>query len=544
MRKVLSFGPKKRPPRSLWRILLEQLCLIALLAYACSVYQQHLMAKHGGKAADLPHVNFDMSATDRWGVIDKSGRFLIEPAYHDIYSYGANYAVVGNFDPNNSVLRKNNSILDRNGKCLFTAPDIDVMSDGVAFFSDGPIDAEAPIIQQKARYGIADSSGHVVCPPTFMYVNAFEDNVAIVNKSWGNGTELIDRSGRILLEFPKHVDAPSTVSEGLLVVKDNGADGNDVIYDLHGNAVVHFDDTVTCENFSEGLAAATKWVKVKPKAGEQFSDLTTIKGYIDKRGKFVITPKFETAEDFSEGLAAVFVHSRWEYIDRTGKVVIQMPDDCSDAGSFSEGYAAVAMGGEKNASEPYGIRQGAKWGFIDKSGKMIIPPQFYAPANWQTKFSNGLALVASGSDAHYRFGYIDRTGRWVIGPTFKDACGFNGGVAAVCIGPEKFSPEQWSAAGKTGTWIHRGDLFQQFCRDYPIVGMSRAELYAALGQGDESVGNEISYPVTTWWCANVCSDACFKLKDGNVVAWCFERFGRDSTWSTKNDDYHAGAGKP
>ena len=46
---------------------------------------------------------------------------------------------------------------------------------------------------------------------------------------------------------------------------------------------------------------------------------------------------------FSEGLAAVKM-GRWGFVDKTGKVVINPQFD--DAGSFSDGLAVIKLGGQ------------------------------------------------------------------------------------------------------------------------------------------------------------------------------------------------------
>ena len=61
------------------------------------------------------------------------------------------------------------------------------------------------------------------------------------------------------------------------------------------------------------------------------------------------------------------------YIDKSGKVVIEPQFD--EERAFSEGLAQVEKDG--------------KWGFIDKSGKVVIEPQF----DWVSDFSEGLAKV-------------------------------------------------------------------------------------------------------------------------------------------------------
>src|SRR6266487_5304008 len=62
----------------------------------------------------------------------------------------------------------------------------------------------------------------------------------------------------------------------------------------------------------------------------------------------------------------------WGYIDRTGKMVIQQ--QFVTAGDFSEGLAQVRRDDREQ-----------KWGFIDKTGKIVIAVQF----DWVGNFSEG-----------------------------------------------------------------------------------------------------------------------------------------------------------
>lgn len=101
----------------------------------------------------------------------------------------------------------------------------------------------------------------------------------------------------------------------------------------------------------------------------------TIKySYIDKAGKIVIDAHhYESGSNFSEGLAAVQVQNKgWGFIDKTGTLVI--PPQFESALSFSEGLAAVLLDD--------------KWGFIDKNGILVIENQF----DWVARFSEGVAF--------------------------------------------------------------------------------------------------------------------------------------------------------
>jgi hypothetical protein len=121
-------------------------------------------------------------------------------------------------------------------------------------------------------------------------------------------------------------------------------------------------------------------------------------GFIDRTGKFVIEPQFDSAHDFSEGLASVKAGKQSGYIDRLGKYVIE-PKFKGVARSFSEGLAAVYAGEHK-------------FGFIDRTGEFAIEPRFGLPLD----FRNGLAWVSIETSSGVKHGYIDKKGKFVWGP--------------------------------------------------------------------------------------------------------------------------------
>ncbi len=70
-------------------------------------------------------------------------------------------------------------------------------------------------------------------------------------------------------------------------------------------------------------------------------------GYADANGAIIIKPQFDKALNFSEGLAAVMIKEnyveKWGFIDLTGKLVIPATYKLRP-GRFSEGVAAVRIG--------------------------------------------------------------------------------------------------------------------------------------------------------------------------------------------------------
>lgn len=121
-------------------------------------------------------------------------------------------------------------------------------------------------------------------------------------------------------------------------------------------------------------------------------------GYINRQGKVVIAPRYEMANDFGEGLAAVRIksHDSWGFIDKDGKRVISPRFNA--VGRFSEGLCAVAING--------------LWGYIDKKGEDKIDRRY----DEARSFSEGLAAARIGG----KWGYIGPDGEWVISPTYDD----------------------------------------------------------------------------------------------------------------------------
>jgi hypothetical protein len=149
-------------------------------------------------------------------------------------------------------------------------------------------------------------------------------------------------------------------------------------------------------------------------------------GFVDRDGKLIIRPRFESAEQFSEGLAHVSECGRHGFINWQGDYMIH--PQYSQAHSFSEGLAAVVFS--------------MKWGYIDHHDRYAVTPLYDDCGD----FSEGLAAVLWRG----RWGYIDKTGRFAISPRFDDARRFADGSAQVRIG------EKWGRVSRTGEIFFSG----------------------------------------------------------------------------------------
>ncbi len=175
-------------------------------------------------------------------------------------------------------------------------------------------------------------------------------------------------------------------------------------------------------------------------------------GFMDKRGHWVVPPKYDevgtsercgwwcesSAGGFCQERCAVCLNNKWGFIDKSGREVIPLIYD--DVSHFSEGLAAV--------------RQGSNYGYIDRDGKVAIPIKldmtpysykseesgeangtirYYANSVSHLYFSNGRALYREGD----KYGYIDKTGKVVIPVQYRCASAFEEGLAKVSIAPER-----------------------------------------------------------------------------------------------------------
>jgi WG containing repeat len=104
----------------------------------------------------------------------------------------------------------------------------------------------------------------------------------------------------------------------------------------------------------------------------------------------------------------------WGYIDKTGRIVIPLQFEAAEP--FSEGRAAVALHNKHGFSKTYG--------FIDGSGRLVIPAQFKTVQ----PFQSGLAAVLVPP---LGWGYIDSAGAILVPPSYRSARSFNEGRAIV-----------------------------------------------------------------------------------------------------------------
>jgi hypothetical protein len=191
-------------------------------------------------------------------------------------------------------------------------------------------------------------------------------------------------------------------------------------------------ETKTALLFSFLLASSIAVVFGAHPVAQQSTKTAVPEPVTGAKGTLVIAPQFDAHDGyhdgFHDGLAIVYDGFRkWGFIDKTGRLVISP--------QFEDVFIHGFLGGEGLAS----VRKDGKWGFIDKTGGFVIPPQFdgttlgaenadgRVTAPGTGRFHEGLAPVRKGG----KWGFVDKTGKLVIASQLDWAFEFQDGLARV-----------------------------------------------------------------------------------------------------------------
>ena len=213
-----------------------------------------------------------------------------------------------------------------------------------------------------------------------------KDNVDLIPVSSGDKLEYIDREGKIQIN-PQFENA-SVYHDGLALVKTSG------------------------EN--------SKY------------------GYISEEGKFVISAKYLEATVFSDEIAWVVQKNGCPTAINTKGKVLFKAEFAEKVRSFKNGFAPF---------QQFDSKGDLKWGFISKSGKVVINPQFENVGHFNNKkcpvqnnkgkwgFINEKGLIDISYQFDYagsfdskghaiikltnKYGVIDEDGKFIINPQFS-----------------------------------------------------------------------------------------------------------------------------
>jgi len=379
---------------------------------------------------------------------------------------------------------------------------------------------------EDGRLGYADLRGNIVIAPRFAEAHTFFKGFAVVKESVDSPYEIIDSSGLVRFTLPPKmtpsfarsdyvywmgVDGHNLIQVDLVPDSNGATSGVRALYDLEHQKLVELPQLPDLHRYFEKMAVITvKTTDSKASPKEQLHY-----GFLDEDGHIAISPNFDWADDFHEGLAAVRKNGAYFYIDKSGREVLSLPPDCSGAAEFSEGLAAVTVGGDGGIIPGLGLRRGSRLGFIDTSGKFVIPPQFYPLGG---VFREGVARVMVAASLN-NFGYINHTGDWVIKPIYDRATDFKNGTAEVHVRDMNFG-DKWYIRPGQRSW-DRSEAFKIFLAKHNIFELDRKAIEKRLGRTDGPVRqSQASYRLAQGGCGGGAS-IVLNYENGRVVSFIF-----------------------
>lgn len=238
------------------------------------------------------------------------------------------------------------------------------------------------MVKVNGLWGYMNSSLNMAVPATFNRATYFDKGIGIGKKA--RSVYVIHSDGReTIIPFEGLTDG-KPFSEGFSAVRIDGLYGF-----VNSNAELKIEPKYKVVGpFSNGLAVAS----IK---GDSV-------GFINTNGEWVIEPIYDKAHDFSEGFARAKKGPKWILIDTKGNEFLV--DLATKFGDFHDDLCYA--------------RNGALAGFLNKELAWAIKPQFEEVRD----FSYGLAPAKVDG----LWGFIDKTGKMVIEAKYAAVKSFTG----------------------------------------------------------------------------------------------------------------------
>ena len=284
---------------------------------------------------------------------------------------------------------------------------------------------------QKGKEGLIDLNGNVIIPFKFDRIISFNLQQDYVKGKIDGKEGITNTKGNIIIPFKfdriNYINHHRNLQRNYVVAEVNNKKG---IIDTEGNVLLPFEFDRIGQSTPDLILAERYWTGTQPR----------VLGKLDRQKNFVpLTSK--NSDYFSAGILVASYPDR--YSDRTciinqdGKLLVsatslragkaeKINNLCrSLAGIKVNNYAVEESTEPIQGDNPfdYYFKEGllaipinSQYGYVNLKGELAIP-QLYERAS---DFSSGLAMVQQGD----RFGFIDRSGKIVL--EAKDYLPFSG----------------------------------------------------------------------------------------------------------------------
>ncbi|WP_304407884.1 WG repeat-containing protein [Bacteroides acidifaciens] len=187
-------------------------------------------------------------------------------------------------------------------------------------------------------------------------------------------------------------------------------------------------------------------------------------GFGNSNGEVFIPAQFEDARSFSEGLAGIKIDGRWGFIDKTGTVVIPCAYD--KVSLFKNGNSVV----DESCIEDG--KQRTRQYLIDYTGKRIT--SLYDEIDF---FRDNRALIKIND----KYGFVDRHGSEVIPPVYDSALCYSDGYAAIRYNGK------WGVIDMDGKEVINAEYNEIEPSDYNLVAVLKNGKWGYLNMNGERI---------------------------------------------------------
>lgn len=307
------------------------------------------------------------------------------------------------------------------------------------------------VLNNSATY--IDSTGKPLIPYKYN-VRPFSEGLGEVAEGENGPCYFIDKTGKRVLDLPGYMLAFS-FSNGYAVVEDkHGLYG---VIDKKGKEVMPcvaslWPQWLTGGNYAVDIEhEKTKVINVNGGAALPVTGFSLLyyndvsNTYLMKKdeGWFLLNRDGTVKKTIGAGIYQVSGPQEGTYVirkdkgddfalmDGNGNMIVPY-GEYNMVRAMSEGLACVGIKTGVTKDRKTGMQHATyKMGFINKTGKLVIPLQFEGIAE---PFCEGLAIAKQNG----KLGFIDKTGKWIIRPQFDDASPLCNGYAKVAIGNQGY----------------------------------------------------------------------------------------------------------
>ncbi len=429
------------------------------------------------------------SASGKFGFKNKNGEVIIHPVYDHVENFSDGLAAV-NIGCDGGFVQHGNFTILNTGKWGFVNEIgevvIDPVYDRVEVFSEGLAAVNigyqggfdhygnAFITVNSGKWGFINKKGEVVIPLDHHSVKSFSEGLALVDNSF-----YIDTTGKAAITLAKYYDEIYPFAGDFALVARNkqygyiDRSGKEVVPSVHPKSTI--DHTPIDQLIRESVLTLSpfessgKWGYKNNKGEIVIAAIHTIAcgfsddlALVERDGQWFYihrdgsqaTPflTYDHTENFVNGYARVRSGKLWGYIDKTGKEVVPVK---YDFGVLSVTPVEKLIPLTRTQQETTGVVNPGKltpfqsagmWGYINEQSEIVIQPKYESVS----EFSEGLAKVKRNT----RWGFIDSNDQEVIPCSYDDAHDFCEGVAIVKRNKtDLFGRVTWGFVDKTGKEI-------------------------------------------------------------------------------------------